>query len=240
MNFAEVYPEPARLIENEQTTLKFLMDSAFILEKYPELARDARNAFFKNAADRSFSFESHIDVSHDGYRRRVFVGGLLSLDATGCYDDVSYYLMICRDIVIPSYVLRKFHFDVALPGKSRRRLHPLFHLQYCGKLSPRLTGLGFSIEHLEKWLSEPRLWYTPVSVALLLHCLFREFRDEVSHKLSQRKEWLELVKANENLVLRPYFQNSFEFFSNKEKKTKLFMDFLYGVEEPCLPASHIG
>lgn len=224
MNLADVYPKPDDLVRNEKKTLEFLKDSSYLRDHYPELSRDADLAFYQSS---SFDFASHIDVNHNSHYRRILFGGFIKLDNQGSYDNISYYMAVCRDAKSPSNILRKFHFDLALPDKIRNHPHPLFHLQYCGKLSNRLEKKGFSVDHMESWLSEPRLSYNPLSLALLLHCIFREFRDEVTHKIAYRPEWQILVKKNEDLLLRRYYKVSSKFFTKEKRKTKLFNDFLY-------------
>lgn len=224
MELAEVYPKPAELLSNERGTLKFLMDHAF---DFPDLLTGAREAYFRNNTGPLFEFESHIDVEHEGQRLRVWFGVTILVNSGRGYDNVSYYTAVCYNATGSGNILRKFHFDLALQGRARRRPHPLFHLQYCGGLSRRLLDQGYSVDHMDKWLSEPRLWYTPMSLALLLHCMLREFSDETAFKFSNKTEWQMLVKKNEDLILRPYFEKSSEFLRTEERKTKLFTDSVY-------------
>jgi hypothetical protein len=224
MKLADVYPEPRRLLENERRTLKFLKDFGVA---FPDLSTAAREAYFRNERTKRFEFESHIDVEHDSSIRRVLFGATITVNNENRYDNVSYYAALCLDGSGSGKLLRKFHFDLAVPGQIRNRPHPLFHLQYCGTLSRRLEDRGFTVKHMDPSVSEPRLWYSPMSLALLLHCLFLEFRDETTLRFMNRTEWRLLVKKNEDFLLCPYFEKSSSFLRNERKKTRLFMDFLY-------------
>ena len=141
-------------------------------------------------------------------------------------DTTSLYVAICKKG--DPKPLRKYHFDYAPSALSHRQPHPVFHLQYAGKLPPRLRDMDIDDSHMEPWLSEPRLCYFPMSLALLINLVLKEFPDDNNVKLTETWEWRQLVKKNEDLILRPFFKGCQTFFS-QDKRGKLFInDFYYG------------
>ena len=201
-----LYPKPEDLIANELATLKFLKDNATVQEQYPVLATDANRVYFSlKGKVVGFCFESYIEVVHDGAPRRLYLGCLIELTKKA-YGHITYYLAVGN--AASDGLLRKFHFDVAQEGQAARQAHPLFHLQYCGKLSRYLRGQGFSQSHLDPLypqLSEPRIFCAPMSSALLLDLVLHEFPGTHAVKLRNTPEWQALVRRNEKLMLHPYY-----------------------------------
>jgi hypothetical protein len=78
------------------------------------------------------------------------------------------------------------------------------------------------------WLSEPRLCCMPISLALLVNLILKEFPDEKNSKLIERSEWRDLVKKNEELILSPFFEECRKFFSKNENNKLFLNDFYYG------------
>lgn len=230
------FPEPKTLIDNEIETLEELKDDPFLYENYSKLATDANAAYSKAIHSKNFfDFESSFKVLLDGKPGMAFVGGTVTSDKhRKSYDIVSYHLSICKAEEEESVLLRKLHFDYTKPTSSHRQPHPVFHLQQPGNLTPCLKAAGLSVEHLHPWLSEPRLPYRPMSIALLINLVFKEFPDETSHKCIERSEWRRLVRKNEELLLDPYYEQCYQFVEKRRKgvikgvKHLLTNDFFYG------------
>ena len=218
-----LYPKPKEFIANERETLKFLMDSAAVATQYPVLAADAQTAYHNQGAKSAFFlFNSFIEVEHEGARRRLYIGGLIESQKK-TYTHITYSLAVgnCAN----RELLRKFHFDVALRCKNARQAQPLFHLQYCGKLSPYLTEQGYLQNHvrpLHPWLSEPRIFSTPMSLALLLDLVLHEFPDEPAVLLRSTQEWQALVRRNQALLLHKYYRQCMSTISNKKLLSEVF------------------
>ena len=113
--------------------------------------------------------------------------------------------MVCRQDDSKLQILRKFHFDaVAHADPNRNQTHPVFHLQYCGSLLPYLTDLGCTQEQLHEmhsWLSEPRILYWPMSLALIVDLTFREFPSDAGRRFRTDPRWQSIVRNNEALLL---------------------------------------
>jgi hypothetical protein len=62
------------------------------------------------------------------------------------------------------------------------------------------------LQHLYPWLSEPRIFFGPMSLALLIDMALHEFPDDRSKKFRASSEWQSLVRSQETLVLQPFYQ----------------------------------
>nr|WP_320050206.1 hypothetical protein [uncultured Desulfuromonas sp.] len=137
------------------------------------------------------------------------VAGLVELDGKGHFTFVSYVFCISRD----KCLLRKYHYDCEC---ERGNSKPLYHLQFGGESLPEHEGYR-GIDELNCWLSEPRLFYTPMSLALILEQAFLEFRDESTEKIRKDSYWKGLVTASQCEVLKPYFKRCYDKISNNER-----------------------
>ncbi len=225
------YLTPLNIIKCEFETLGFFKDNPLSYQELPILAEDANTYYsayyykFKHHARLHFSFESTVDIKVGGKEGIAHIGSLIESKDTNNIDRTSYYAAIC--IKEEKKLLRKYHFDYAPPGKLQRQPPPVFHLQYAGKLPPRLEAMDIDDNHLDTWLSEPRLCYFPLSLALLINLILKEFPDDKNVELIEHPKWRRLVKKNENLILGPFFKGCQTFFSNNNNQ--LFInDFYYG------------
>jgi hypothetical protein len=82
-------------------------------------------------------------------------------------------------------------------------------MQYCGEMLPYLKRLGLreaQLNQLHPWLSEPRVFHSPMSLALMLDMSLGEFPDADSTKFRSSAEWKGIVREHEDLMLRPFFE----------------------------------
>lgn len=226
---AELYPEPKALIANEAETLNFLKDNPYFRQEHPQFASDAGVVQGQIGSQQSFQFESYIDLEHDGKPMRLFLGGLVAPNGpkSKSYAQITYSLVVCRRRARRFPILRKYHFDVALPTAVSHRRKFLFHLQYCGTLSPYLCKQGLTdaqIKPLHPLLSEPRLFFWPMSLAMLLDAVLHEFPNIKSTKFRQTREWRKIVRANETLLLRRFLQKCADITSDKLREHQLLAD----------------
>ncbi len=228
------YPAPIKLINCEFDTLEFLKDSSFCYEKLPILANDAYTYYskqYKRDRKYNFEFESNFDIKVDGKDGTTHIGALIKSKDGSTFENITHYLVICKKEGTKKRLLRKYHFDYAPSHLDHRQPHPVFHLQDGGKLSQKLKRMNIYDSDLDPrdfWLSEPRLCCMPISLALLVNLILKEFPDEKNHELIEKSEWRDLVKKNEELILSPFFEGCRKFFS-RDDKNKLFVnDFYYG------------
>ncbi|MBU1181717.1 MAG: hypothetical protein KKF00_06070 [Proteobacteria bacterium] len=139
------------------------------------------------------------------------------------YGILTYYFMICDT----EKVIRKFHFDYTPENISKNVSHPVFHLQYPGDLSEHLQSLKLAHEHLECGLSEPRIPFIPMSLALTINLLLKEFRNRETNSAVEDRTWRALIKTNENLLLSTYFKECNRFFLVSSGDSLFTNDFCY-------------
>lgn len=228
------FPSPYELIENELRTLAFLKDDKRLIEHHRQLADDARLCYLratpnlrKPRAARSLEFESAIDITTEHGSAVCHIGARITSNL-GAYDELSYYMAICKMKRRKMRLLRKFHFDYT-PTLIHRQPHPLFHMHYAGELSARLETLDLAHDHMDAWLSEPRLSFTPMSIALLLNMVMNEFRSEATLRFTGKLEWRKLLERDERLILDPYYRNLNLFLSNHQHHL-VSCEFCYGYE----------
>ncbi len=239
MKIDEKYPTPKDLRSNELLTMAFFQNDVYLKQEYPTFAHDCYQyyTYFKGTQGKDLEFESELEIqinSQDGkVNGKAYIGGKFYEDRKKKIIAPSYSMAI--SVVDSKRLLRRFHFDYILPDSARRQPHPIFHLQYAGKLSPRLKRDGFEHDHMDPWLSEPRLFFIPMSLALLVNTVLKEFPDERTEKIIERPEWRNLIRKNENLLLTPYFRCCNLFLSSNRtdqlltKTDQLFTnDFCYG------------
>ncbi|MFH1697480.1 MAG: hypothetical protein ABH882_00300 [Candidatus Omnitrophota bacterium] len=237
------FPSPVELKKIELKTLDFISNQPFFLEKFPKLANDARDAYIHikyntNARNILIDFESEIDGITEDQKRKIHIGGVVNLKQRNLseYEKYSYYFAICDNLDSPSRLVRKFHFDYVLPDTAgtRRQPHPIFHLQYCGELTPGLVRKGYGenhIQHMSPDLSVPRIPFTPISLALLIDYILREFCDKnIAEKGRQIFEWRSIVKDNEKSLLGPYYNQCGVFLGRHDRDSCLLSNFYYGEE----------
>lgn len=161
--------------------------------------------------------------------RAVHIGCLATCSKSADeISQLSYSVLIGRDMDPSKHVARKFHFD--FEPASARNTHepkPTFHLQICGKLSPQHQEEGFKEEHIDHLLpawSQPRIPVQPTSLALILNWLFIEFGKESSvNAVRVDPNWRGVVLDAENRVLKPYFEDCWGFLNSASNHRESFV-----------------
>jgi hypothetical protein len=209
----------------------------------------------KNGCIKSFSFQSWLEFPATSFVRKASIECRIEISIINDlkkskkskkskpnayqYDMLTYaFGLFSQPEPGKDRLIKKFHIDfISTPNTKRGPQHPIFHLQSPGELSPWLKEKGIEDSHLAPSLSEPRLFCVPTTLALLTDFLFREFGgDRLSPltKVTSESYWKSLIKKNEELVLKPYFEACHGFFcdrdlSKKPECTQLFsQDFVYG------------
>lgn len=218
-----------QFINNEYSTLKFIGEQSDIYEFHQNLCSksyEVHNQYLglakkKPNIDR-FSFECDFSLIVEGKPRLVCLESIITKD----FDEASYCIYIHESEDLKSSILRKFHFDYA-PNETKGD-KPIYHLQYGGKATPVLQNKEIDCENLKPWLSVPRLNIIPTNIALMIDFILNEFDYSNSYSFLDKSEWRNLVKTNEDLVLKTYFQNITSFFNSTHNQKKLYRDFYYG------------
>lgn len=230
MKIIDCYPTPKNILDCEVETLQFIKDNFFNYPDFSKLATDAYNYLpkVKTAGKLKFEFESELQIRINGKQGFAYMGSTIKVVDENQFDDISYYVAICNDDIPQKRILRKFHFDYTSPQSPQRQPHPFFHLQYGGKLSLKLQNENLEHQHIDAWLSEPRLCYTPLSLALLINMILKEFPNEINSKVIESSEWRDLIRKNENLLLAPFYKICHNFMSMRRSDQLFTNDFYYG------------
>lgn len=251
MDLSDFYPPPADLIQSELSVLEYLRANPYMKEHHPQVARSAADYYPRNLGSRSgFEFQTYLDICHAPMVRRnsQLVRGRpepnLRITLSARIDvkkkaiaDVSYCLSVCRlrswRQTLALTVLRKFHFDVTTgngKGSAQLQQHPRCHLQYCGEMLPYMAALGCresQLDQMHPWLSEPRLFYWPMSLALLIDMALHEFPDQRSARFRADNYWRGLVHDQEDLLVRPFFQKCIDVIHKGVNGARTLADAFY-------------
>lgn len=250
MELSDFYPCPRDLIDCELSVLGYLRDNRYIKERQARVATDAARYLSANKAKGSgFAFNSYFDVWHaqmPGRRQRARRGGAPSpnvrlfvsawVGAQGTkFTNVTYSLSVCKmrpARPVPRLrVLRKFHFDVAAVAVGgRRQRHPSCHLQYCGKMVPYMAEVGCRDEQLNEmhpWLSEPRIFFWPMSLALLVDMALHEFPDPAAARITEDNYWRGLVRWQERLLLLPFYEKCVGIIRDAGERNQTLAEAFY-------------
>jgi hypothetical protein len=249
LKITKYWPPPTEFIQNELKTLDAIRNNAKLQQKQYQLSTDAKNCYFRNKSWKNkFIFSSQLTFSKSLLKKEpiidcAFIGCIVSItDGTLLtYDQFSYSFGLCKlDKNGKHQLVKKFHIDFTnSPETNRPPLHPVFHLQSPGELTPEMRQFEIEDAHLTPSISEPRLCCAPTSLALLTDFLLREFGGDYSSALYQITAdpyWKGLIHKNEELVLRPYFEACNGFFHDRSvgkyngQNTLFTQDFVYGTD----------
>lgn len=232
------YPSPKDVLKNEKETLRLLSANKDISTYYPQLCIDSQTGYQKlqnTAISRQqmllLDFESYMDIKINLKLRRVFLGGLIKLGKANKYEEVSYYMAICKHDR-PSKVMRKFHFDFESGADSlSQSFKPFFHIQYGGKMSPRMHQEGFKDErhyqHIDSWLELPRITYMPMSLIFLVFLIIKEL-DKEHVDILKKPEWHAQMCRSENVMLTSFYNTCNKAFSQNKS---ILMDCYYNARD---------
>jgi hypothetical protein len=257
MELSEFYPLPRDFIRNELEVLDYLGNSTYIGAEHPQFWGDAKKYRAQYRGPRSgFQFASFLNVFHaemprlrkrtarhleDEPNLKLIVASLIEQQTKSKYGNISYLLAVGRirsltkepgPKTYPS-LLRKFHFDVTAGTaneQTRRQEHPMCHLQYCGGFIPLMAELGFrqsQLEQMHERLSEPRIFFWPMSLALLVDMALHEFPDPKSAQFRKEPEWRNIIRKNEAFLLRPFHEKCVAIIRNVAKQRRTLADEFY-------------
>lgn len=244
MNLSDFYPSPSELISSEINVLKYLMNNTYIAQEQSTFAQDAMRSYNQNKSHQAgFKFFSYFDVCHLEFPNiraasqqmpnlRLVVGAQIELKNKRLYNNISYCFIVCRLRAKHPSILRKFHFDVTVSDNvgGRRQQHPTTHIQYCGGMIPGMTELGFreeQLKHMHSSLSEPRIFFWPMSLALLIDMALHEFPTPSSLRFRESSEWRAIISSQEALVQRPFYQKCVQIIGSKPVNRRILADEFY-------------
>jgi hypothetical protein len=251
MDLSDFYPAPSELSKSELSVLDFLRGNRYMKDRHPQIAVDAHNYYLRNQSSRTgFEFNSHFDTWHasmasdsdidrNGRRlpnARLTVSARIEIKGK-LFTNVSYCLSVCRirsaHRTSQITIMRKFHFDVVAAEAGTKRhvqQHPQCHLQYCGDMVPYMTTVGCrqtQLDQMHPWLSEPRIFFWPMSLALLIDMALHEFPDQDSAKFRADSYWRGRVREQESLVLGPFYEKCVEVIRDTAGNNRTLSDAFY-------------
>ncbi|WP_293742424.1 hypothetical protein [uncultured Pedobacter sp.] len=227
MKIFDNYPQSTEFKQNELKTLEYIKNFGLIKSPFEELAYSIEENFsiYTGTDLAKFPFQLHIDflMEVEEEIHRIIIGANIQ----GETDINSYFLAMCDKE--EKQLIRKFHFDFALPGTGESQSVPTFHLQYGGKSTQSIIEKNIGDEKLDHWLSLPRLNFTPMNLALLLDMVFCEFSTDDTRKVYEHPNWRSLIIKNEKFLYENYIKNLYNHISSqKYTKSYLLRDFYYG------------
>ena len=220
-------PAYRALVQLEDKTLKFLHDVLSQREMFWHGEGQVKKYWSKPHPD-CFSFSTYWDVIYRCKGCHVFLGAVIKKRHGGeQVANSTYFMSIVERTNQRKRILRQFHFDYVTERQDRRQAHPRLHLQYCGRFPPAMTELGINDEDmklLQPDVDGPRIFFRPMTLALLMNIAFYEFPGGEIDEVRKRGEWQNLVRENEKVVLRPFYECCARL-AGKEKS--IFFDKVY-------------
>lgn len=217
-------------IRNEVNTLGFIRGFASIIGEFPSLYSQAE-LFYNQYKDKprigdidfTFNCEMEMEIQERNKNETlIFLEACIRRD----YTEATYSLSICENRTDPKELIRKFHFDYDPQLSLSNSKKPKYHLQYGGTTTPKIGEYGISMDYT--WLSVPRLIFVPINLALLLDFIFVEFPSEETNKITEKKEWRQLIKSNEEKIFKNYYANLNHFMTSHHSSEKLLREYYYG------------
>lgn len=243
MALSDFYPTPRDLIANEVKVLDRLMDDPYIVREHQKFAIDARKYRDRYKDLRGgFEFISYFDIYHSQVRKRgkairgreqanlrLLVASTIQRKGA-TYGNISYCLAVCGLRSGNTSIMRKFHFDVTANSQPGRQQHPVCHLQYGGGMISLMAEAGLrqsQVKQVHIGLDEPRIFFWPMSLALLIDMTLHEFPDDSSKKFRATPEWRGIVRENENLILRRFYETCIGVIANHGHQNRTLADEFY-------------
>lgn len=238
MSISTRYPLPNDLKILELKTLDFLRTNHTVSTYYPTINSSANKYYnyikYQNTSKIEINFEFDFDILISDELSKIFIGVLISSNQNGdSFQCITYYFAIAKGNSKPYTIIRKFHFDHVFENNDQK--FPVYHLQYPGEQSPHIKEMCESKEYekfLNPSLSEPRLCYQPMTLALILDLIFRDFKFKNNfHYIINDNNWRGIIKKNEEAVLKPFYSECNKFFNTSNSNSKFFTrEYIYGLD----------
>ena len=168
------FPDASDYLSLAKATVECVRDQQEVRSENNEFCCSIDHLFrqLSNKSATGFQFNGVFRSMIDDHEHNVRVGGKVRF-SKGELQEQSYWIEVFgrKDRDDFNKILYRIHFDVAVPGIDKNKeLHPLYHVQLGGK--PRDTH--YIDDEMRHW-SIPRIPYFPLSLALFLEIVFREF-----------------------------------------------------------------
>jgi hypothetical protein len=236
------FPTVEDVYDLELRTLSFLGKNSRIRNISPEFMRHAdqastvlrgrRKAIFGSRGRdeiQMIDFEASFDSAPVGNKTyRVHFGADVRVRASQ-FSQVSYFIAVAEN----GSLFRKVHFDLAQEPGARPPLKPSLHFQIGGELSNGLKS-QYSEETystaLQPGLSEPRIFFFPVSLAFSFLILVRDFRALDFTELCGDQEFRKLMLSCEEKLLTKFVTELKSRLSDSRNKESIFLTYYHNYE----------
>ena len=198
------FPDASNYLSLAKATVECIRNQREVRTENNEFCSSIDQLFnqLSNKKATGFHFNGILGSIIDEHEHNVRVGGKVVF-SQGELQEQSYWIEVFgkKDSGDSNKILYRIHFDVAVPGIDKNKeLHPLYHVQLGGK--PREARY---IDGEMKHWSIPRIPYFPLSLALFLEIVFREFGGGLARdRFIKSNDWREIVAQNERRMLSAF------------------------------------
>jgi hypothetical protein len=208
-----ILPTYSQYIHIEKKTLQYLYGNAAKSRALSPVSDRAMIAILAIEKNKPFSFSAYWDCDCNGRQSGIYVGAEIH-GTSKSVDRFSYYIAVVDHS--PPKILRKFHFDYDNIQSGSARPKPYFHLQYGGKLHSFMQDWSDVFDPNMAIISEPRISFVPVSLAMVLNMVFYEFPTEETKRIRDDSNWRAIIKQNETALLKPYYERCIQIIGNND------------------------
>lgn len=195
------YPDAVEYLRLARATTAYICQQSELRSQNNEFcdAIDKLSGRLLNPNAAGLNFSAVMETLVDDKIHHVRVGGIVKFK-DGILAFQSYWIELfgAIDTCDESLVLYRVHFDVAVPDNDKNNeRHPLYHIQLGGKAA----NSEYINTEMKHW-SSPRIPYVPLSLAMFLEIVFREFgTGYIEDRMRKDEQWTRIIKENEDVMI---------------------------------------
>ncbi len=225
------FPKPDDFLKLEHETLKKMLGIREIQFCYPLFQSIQQAIGMLNS--RGYNFFCILNIKNDPNfgegKAEISIGAKVTIGQNNKYKSVSYSTSLilknrtyndtdCHghcfknqrlNGVVKPRIVRRFHFDYDTGDLED---HPMFHLHYGGAPEDLLEKNHYCL--LAK-LACPRIFFPPMNLALVFDLIIGEYNTVLGKGLLSKGDWKKIIRASEDIILKPYFKLCHEYFEKK-------------------------
>lgn len=218
------FPEASDYLSLAKATVECIRNQQEVRSENNEFCSSIDQLYsqLSNKKATGFHFNGILCSIIDDHEHNVRVGGKVGF-LHGELQEQSYWIEVFgkKNSNYSTKILYRIHFDVAVPDIDKNKeLHPLYHVQSGGK--PRNTH--YINDEMQHW-SIPRIPYFPLSLALFLEIVFREFGGElVRNRFIKSNAWRRIVANNERRMLSAFAKTFRQVWSKSQTVSGIYYE----------------
>src|SRR5215831_2949498 len=122
------HPKFIKFLKNEKKTLEWIGHNKYVTANFANLAQSALKAAStfpkeKHLSTHKYEFNCQLDLFIENQSRRTYVEIVVEED----FKLASYSLSIFNSTTEPLEIIRKIHFDYAMPSPNMKEPKPVYH-----------------------------------------------------------------------------------------------------------------